>query len=121
LRDSDQVYLALLPITLAVMGLFLALGLGLPTVYALAAVIVLGSGFYFGFWRGRKPNTEKLQRIAAYHHKIRELVWVPWYQMSYGFPFVATADVTVRPVFRHSKEQTNDTTRVRFSISKAMI
>ena len=100
MRDSDQVYLALLSIAVPIIGLAIGLGLGVLAIYSLAAIIVLGSAFYFSFWRRQKPNAERLQRIAAYHHKIRELVWVPWYQWSEGFPFVATADVTVRSVFQ---------------------
>ena len=55
---------------------------------------------YFLLIRRRiTPHSETTQRIADYHHKVRELVWVRWVQESFGFPFEATSDVRIRPVF----------------------
>ncbi len=112
MRTSDEWFgLVLTPAVLAVVGIItlipnenLAWLARLEIDYVLAVGYVAGSIIYFRHLREPDPAkiSERSKQIADYHHQVRQLVLVPWIQdiEKWPFPFVATSEVSVRPVFQ---------------------
>ena len=109
MRDSDAWYLGVIGVlTAAFFGLLavpdadIAWSTKWPIDASIGVGGIVGSIVYFAFIRKFNPAeaAERAGQIAAYHNKVRELVWVPWIQETAGYPFVATANVTIRPVFQ---------------------